>query len=91
MVLDIGGAIGALHLVLGDDWVGREVFLATDDPAFTVHTGVWLRHGPDGHVASALFAALEAGRYRVLGADGSAVCTVEVRGGEVTERAVPVA
>ena len=44
MVLDIGGSVGALHVVLDDEWVGREVFLATDDPTFTVHTGVWVRH-----------------------------------------------
>ena len=61
MVLDIGGTVGALHVVLDESWVGRELFLATDDPAFSVHTGVWLRHVGGGHVASALFPALEEG------------------------------
>ena len=92
MVLDIGGSVGALHVLVDDAWVGRELFLATDDPAFSVHTGVWLRHTPSSrlslageHVASALFAALEHGSYRVLGDDGAALATARVVGGEVTE------
>jgi len=87
MVLDIGGSIGAVHVVVDDRWVGRELFLATDDPAFSTHTGVWSRHVDGGHVASALFVAVEEGRYRVLGARGEAVAAVDVRGGEVTELA----
>ena len=38
MVLDIGGSVGALHVVLDEEWVGRELFLTTDDPAFSVAT-----------------------------------------------------
>ena len=85
MVLDIGGSVGALHVLVDDGWVGRELFLATDDPGFSVHTGVWLRHLAGEHVASALFAALEEGTYRVLGDDGATVATVRVAGGEVAE------
>jgi hypothetical protein len=85
MVLDIGGSVGALHVVLDDGWLGRELFVATDDPAFTCHTGVWLRHVGGEHVATAMFAELEAGTYRILGADGAAATTVEVRGGEVAD------
>jgi hypothetical protein len=85
MVLDIGGSVGALHVLVDDAWAGRELFLATDDPAVSVHTGVWLRHVDGEHVASALFAALEHGSYRVLGTDGDPVATVRVVGGEVTE------
>ena len=85
MVLDIGGSIGAVHVVVDDRWVGRELFLAAEDPALSTHTGVWRRHVDGGHVASALFVAVEEGRYRVVGADGEAVAAVDVRGGEVTE------
>jgi len=85
MVLDIGGSVGALHVLVGDGWVGRELFLATDDPSYSVHTGVWLRHVDGEHVASALFAALDAGTYRVLGDDGATVTTARVAGGEVAE------
>ena len=88
MVLDIGGTVGALHVVLDASWVGRELFLATDDPAFSVHTGVWVRHTADGHIASALFPALEQGTYRVLGDDGASWSTATVRGGELTELAL---
>src|SRR4051794_41328223 len=85
MVLDIGGSVGALHVVLDERWVGREVFLAAPDPAFSTHTGVWRRHAGDDHIASALFPALAAGRYDVLGAAGHPVATVDVRGGELAE------
>ncbi len=96
MVLDIGGTVGALHVVLDGGWLGRELFLATSDPSFTTHTGVWLRHVGGEHLASALFAELEAGTYRILHADGSTHATVDVVGGHVTDvdlsaaaRAVP--
>jgi hypothetical protein len=85
MVLDIGGTVGALHVLLDDAWAGREVFLATADPAFAIHTGVWRRHAGGAHVASALFATLEAGRYEVLGHDGAHLGAADVRGGELTE------
>ena len=84
-VLDIGGSVGALHVVLDEEWLGRELFVATDDPAFTAHTGVWPRHRGGGHVASALFAQLEEGTYRIVGADGEVTATVEVTGGDVTD------
>lgn len=85
MVLDIGGTVGALHVLLDEAWAGRELFLAAADPARSVHAGVWLRHAGGEHVASALFAALEEGTYRVLGLDGEQLCTADVRGGELTE------
>jgi hypothetical protein len=85
MVLDIGGSVGALHVVLDEAWEGRELFLGTDDPGFSVHTGVWLRHVDGEHVASALFPALDAGAYRVLGGGGEALATVHVDGGAVAQ------
>ena len=85
MVLDIGGSIGALHVLVDDAWVGRELFLGNDDPAVSIHTGVWLRHGDGEDIASALYAALEAGTYCVLGDDGITVATARVTGGEVAE------
>ena len=88
MVLDIGGSVGALHVLVDDAWVGRELFLATDDPAFSVHTGVWLRHASRGRATSrsALFAALEEGtlpraRRRRRAPSPRRACA----GGEVTE------
>jgi hypothetical protein len=83
MVLDIGGSIGALHVVLDEAWAGRELHLGSERPGFTVHTGVWLRHVDGRHVATALFPALEAGTYHIS-VDGYARA-VRVEGGAVTE------
>ncbi len=91
MVLDIGGEVGALHVLLDDEWVGRELFLVADDPNLDVHTGVWWRHAGADHVASALFGALEAGRYHVLDRAGRRWWEVEVRGGELAELDLRVA
>jgi hypothetical protein len=85
MVLDIGGSVGALHVTLDEEWVGREVFLESADPTFRTHTGVWLRHAGGGHVATALFPALEAGTYHVLSAGGERLGTVAVAGAEVAD------
>ena len=84
-VLDIGGEVGALNMVLDEDWAGRELYLRNDDPHFSVHTGVWTRHQGGGHVTTALFFSLVAGTYWVLDAAGRDVREVEVRGGELTE------
>jgi hypothetical protein len=85
MVLDIGGTVGALHVLLDDEWAGQELFLAGGEAAVDVHTGVWLRHAGSDRVATALFGALEAGRYRVLARDRRVWRRVDVRGGELTE------
>jgi hypothetical protein len=85
MVLDIGGTVGALHVVVDEAWAGRELHLASADPGFDVHTGVWLRDVGGEHVASALFAALDEATYRVVGVDGAVVAEVAVAGGAVTE------
>lgn len=84
-VLDIGDGVGALNVVLDDEAAGTELFLRTDDPGFSVHTGVWRRDLPAGHVTTALFAALVEGTYWILDADGRDVREIEVTGGRVTE------
>ena len=84
-VLDIGGDVGAINVVLEDSSAGTELHLRSDDPAFSIHTGVWTRHvGPD-HVTTALFCELVEGTYWVLDADGSDVRCVEVTGGQLAE------
>ena len=69
-VLDIGGDVGALNVVLDDGAAGGELYLRSDDPAFSIHTGVWTRHLGGGHVTTALFCQLVEGTYWVLDADG---------------------
>ena len=85
MVLDIGGSVGALHVVLHDEWAGRELFLAGANPCRSVHTGVWRRDVGGATVATALFASLEEGCYRILDTDRGGGYPVEVRGGELVE------
>ncbi len=84
-VLDIGGDVGALNIVLDDDAAGTELHLRTDDPAFSIHTGVWTRHVGARHVTTALFCQLTAGTYWVLDADGRDVRAVDVAGGHLAE------
>ncbi len=84
-VLDIGGDVGALNVVLDDGAAGGELYLRSDDPAFSIHTGVWTRHLGGGHVTTALFCQLVEGTYWVLDADGEDLRAVEVTGGQLAE------
>lgn len=84
-VLDIGGDVGALNVVLDDESAGTELFLRTADSDVSVHTGVWTRHVGRTHVTTALFCELLEGTYWVLDADGRDVRRVEVSGGELAE------
>ena len=84
-VLDIGDDVGALVALMDVDAAGTELFLRRESDGTSVHTGVWTRHQGTQHVTAALFCALRAGTYRVLGADGSDRQLVDVRGGELAE------
>ena len=84
-MLDIGENVGALVAMMDHGTAGTELFVRPrHDPTTTVHTGVWERD-LDGHgVTAAVFAELVVGTYDILDADGGAVDTIEIRGGEVT-------
>ncbi len=85
-VLDIGDDIGALVVFMDDATEGTELFLRPEgERASTVHTGVWTRQHRGGHVTAAVFGELVEGSYWVLDADGSDRCSVEIRGGELTQ------
>jgi hypothetical protein len=85
-VLDIGGDIGALVVLMDPARAGTELFLRSDhEPPIDVHTGVWTRPHRDAAVTAALFPELLAGRYAVLDHDGHAVRSVVIVGGELTE------
>ena len=85
-VLDIGGDVGALVARMGPDAAGTELFLRPEaDPSSTVHTGVWHRLHTNSALTAAVFLELPAGTYAVLDADGTAVRTVAIVGGEVAE------
>jgi hypothetical protein len=81
-VLDIGGDVGALVVLLDPDTEGIELHLrAAGETGSTIHTGVWERHQGGGHVTAALFHELTAGTWFVLDDHGDDVTAVTVTGG----------
>jgi hypothetical protein len=87
-ILDIGADTGALLLRTGKELHEREIHVAPlNDPTRTVHTVVRAHPLLDGRsVYAALFPALPAGDYRIVGAD-SVVVTID--GGRVCELDAP--
>lgn len=88
--VDLGRDIGALSVLVDDASVGTDLFVrSAEDPAVSIHTGVWWRklgRGPDQtQVAAALFCELTEGRWRVLDEAGADVCAVDITGGAVSE------
>lgn len=84
-MLDIGGDIGAMTVLLDSSAVGTELFLRAAADGRVVHTGVWSRHIGGRDVAAAVFCELEEGEYSVLAPDGTDRRIVEIVGGRVTE------
>jgi hypothetical protein len=85
-VLDIGGDIGAMVVLMDPAAAGSELHLrsADESPTF-VHTGVWTRPHGTATVTAAVFPELVAGTYWVLDTDGHDVRPVVIGGGELTE------
>jgi hypothetical protein len=86
-VLDIGGDVGALVVVLGDHPDVEELEIRpAGDPAGRFHTGVHVRAvGVGGGEARvAVYPEVRAGDYELLDADLRPFEWVSVRGGEVT-------
>jgi hypothetical protein len=67
VLLDIGGAVGALVVAMPDDLVGVEIEArpVPDRPGHLPHVEVLRRPAPTGEVCSAVFAELPAGRYEL--------------------------
>ena len=85
-MLDIGGDIGAMVVVLDPATAGTELHLrSAHDPPIAVHTGVWTRPLGTATVTAAVFAELVEGDYWVLDADGRDVRPVVIAGGALTE------
>ena len=81
-VLDIGGDVGALVVLLDPDTEGIELHLrAAGETGSSIHTGVWERHQGGDHVTAALFHELTAGTWFVLDGGGDDVTAVTVTGG----------
>jgi hypothetical protein len=85
-VLDIGGDIGAMVVLMDPAISGTELHLrSAHDPPIAVHTGVWTRPNGTATITAAVFPELVAGSYWVLDADGHDVRPVVIGGGELTE------
>ncbi|MGH9271068.1 MAG: hypothetical protein ACRDZ2_07325 [Ilumatobacteraceae bacterium] len=88
--VDIGGDVGALSVLVDGSTVGTELFVrSADDPAVSIHTGVWWRKLGKGNdrtqVAAALFCELTEGQWWVLDGSGADLCAVDITGGAVTD------
>ena len=85
-VLDIGGEIGAMVVLMDPATAGSELHLRSEhEPPIAVHTGVWTRPHGAATVTAAVYPDLVAGRYWVLDATGHDVLPVVIEGGELTE------
>lgn len=85
-VLDIGGGIGALLVIVPAALLHTEIEISpAGRPDARTHTGVHARP-MDGHeLPIALFPSLAAGRWTLWGSDPCATCTVDIVDGEVIE------
>ncbi|BCB88074.1 phospholipase [Phytohabitans suffuscus] len=87
VVLDIGGNTGALIIVTGPEWHGREIEISPkdQDPPLRTHVAVRARHVSSGTRYSAVFPALPAGPYVIWRTPTEPAGTVVVAGAAVTE------
>lgn len=84
LVLDIGGDVGALVLLVDRALLGSEVHVATVDGRIT-HTGVWLRSIGPVDLPAAVFCQLPAGIYTLLDPGWAVGRSVRIDGGGVVE------
>ena len=83
-VLDIGGDVGALVVVLaGRTPSGELEACPTSQPRARFHTGVHRRGEGDLAAWTAVFPAVLQGRYHLLHHDGTPMAAVDVTGGRV--------
>jgi hypothetical protein len=87
VVLDIGGNTGALVIVTGPEWHGREIEISPKDQVAQTrtHVAVRARHVSSGVRYSAVFPALPAGPYIIWRTPTEPAGTVVVAGATVTE------
>ena len=84
VVLDIGGDVGALVVLLGDQRVGEELDIQpVGDAGATFHTGVHPREVGGARRRVAVFPEVRTGIYELLDERSLPFMRVEARGGEV--------
>jgi hypothetical protein len=85
-VLDIGGGIGALLVIVPAALLGTEIEVSSDQrPEARTHTGVHDRPLAGDRLATALFPALDAGTWTLWGSGPCATRTVDILDGAVTQ------
>ena len=93
LVLDIGGDVGAVVVDVPSMPVSGELHAqpvdVADPAAHRFHTGVHLRWAGEAAANVAVFPAVRAGAYELLGADGTPVRRIVVCGGQVTRVRLP--
>ncbi len=94
VLLDIGGDVGALVVVMPDDSIGREVDIWPLDLLGTSyhpeHVAVVSRPTPNGSLPTLVYGALRAGDYALCAKGSTEVeLRVSVAGGAVTQEDWP--
>ena len=83
VVLDIGGDIGAVVVLLGNQRVGPELDIRpVGDAAATFHTGVHPREVGGAMRRVAVFPEVRTGAYELLDERGAPFAVVDALGGE---------
>jgi hypothetical protein len=85
-VLDIGGGIGALLVIVPAALLHTEIEVsAAGQPHARTHTGVHERPMAGEQLPIALFPSLDAGTWTLWGSGPCATRTVDIRDGAVTQ------
>jgi hypothetical protein len=85
-VLDVGGDVGALVLLAGEDMVGAELHIsAYGEPDGGRHVAIHPRQLGGRTVHAAVYPDLTAGSYQLWTEDGRPAMTVEITGGSITQ------
>lgn len=83
-ILDIGGDVGAIHVVLAGPVDGGELEACPEgEPDRRFHTGVHRRTWGDRSAWIAVYPEVREGRYELLDADLRPLAVVDVDGGAV--------
>ena len=86
VVMDVGGDIGGLVVLLDESLEGTEIPIEfADDPERDIHTGVWRRSIGSESVVVAVYPELREGSYRIHPGQAHDGAHVQITGGEVAE------
>lgn len=87
VMLDIGGDKGALMIITGPEWHGKEIEISPQgqEPEVRTHVAVRERHVADGVRYTAVFPSLPAGPYVLWRSEREPAGTVVVVAATITE------